>query len=105
MSLAISNTQYRQPKAQPRSAAAGKQGNNAGKDGAKGNAGKPRRGRNARPAKKTATELDADMENYMADSTTNTGAAPAAAPAANGDSAMADEISVSQTLENDESFF
>ncbi|KAJ3486753.1 hypothetical protein NLG97_g6553 [Lecanicillium saksenae] len=83
-----------QPKAQPKSAAAGKQGNNASKDGAKGKAGKPRRGRNARPAKKTATELDADMDNYMADSTTNNAAAaPAAAPAANGDSAMADEIS------------
>ncbi|KAJ4155015.1 hypothetical protein LMH87_000281 [Akanthomyces muscarius] len=81
-----------QPKAQPRSAA-GKQSNNAGKDGAKGKAAKGRRARNARPAKKTATELDADMENYMADSTANTGAAPAAAPATNGDSAMADEIS------------
>ncbi|EGX88497.1 RNA annealing protein Yra1, putative [Cordyceps militaris CM01] len=88
-----------QPKAQPRSAAAGKQINNAGKDGAKGKAGKGRRGRDARPAKKTATELDADMDNYMADSSTNTAAAaPAAAPAANGDSAMADEISVSSQL-------
>ncbi|KAM3511269.1 hypothetical protein MY11210_005070 [Beauveria gryllotalpidicola] len=85
-----------QPKSQPKSAAAGKQSNNAGKDGAKGRAaGKGRRGRNARPTKKTATELDADMDNYMADSTTNNtaAAAPAAGPAANGDSAMADEIS------------
>ncbi|TQV95207.1 hypothetical protein V2A60_009745 [Cordyceps javanica] len=83
-----------QPKAQPKSAAAAKQGNNAGKDGAKGKAGKGRRGRNARPIKKSLTELDADMDNYMADSSANTaGAAPATATAANGDSAMADEIS------------
>ncbi|OAA63178.1 RNA recognition motif domain protein [Cordyceps fumosorosea ARSEF 2679] len=90
-----------QPKAQPKSAAAGKQGNGAGKDGAKGKGGRPaRRGRNSRPIKKTATELDADMDNYMADSAAVT--APAAAPAANGDSAMADEISVSKPFVEDD---
>lgn len=45
------------------------------------------------------------MENYMADSTANAGVAPAVAPATNGDSAMADEISVSQAAVDDESFF
>lgn len=88
---------FSQPKAQPKSAA-GKQGNNNAKGGAKGNTGKGRRGRNARPTSKSATELDADMDNYMADTTPNVNAAAsasAAAPAANGDSAMDDEISVS----------
>ena len=88
-----------QPKAQPKSAAS-KPAANAGKGAAnKGAAGgaKPRRGRNARPAKKTAEELDSEMADYFgggsAPAGENTTAAPApAAAAASGDAAMEDEI-------------
>ena len=96
------NTSDSQPKAQPKSAA-NKQTPNAGKGAAnKGAAAgaKPRRGRNARPAKKTAEELDSEMADYFggggappAAENTNTAAAPAA-PAAGGDAAMEDEIMV-----------
>ncbi|KAG6002816.1 hypothetical protein E4U43_001043 [Claviceps pusilla] len=87
-----------QPKAQPKSAASGKGATGGvGKagNGAKGAAAnKKRRGRNARPAKKTADELDTDMANYFSgsvDGANNTAAAPASA-AATGDAPMEDEI-------------
>ncbi|KAH6604874.1 hypothetical protein Trco_006581 [Trichoderma cornu-damae] len=89
-----------QPKVQPKSAASKKQNAAATKaGGAKGavaNANKKRRGRNARPAKKTAEELDSEMADYFTGANTNEaagGAAPGAVPApANGDAAMEDEI-------------
>ncbi|KAM0257153.1 hypothetical protein ACHAQJ_004514 [Trichoderma viride] len=91
-----------QPKSQPKSAAGKKQNNIATKaNGPKGaavaKANKNRRGRNARPAKKTAEELDSEMADYFVGSNPNEaagGAAPAAsAPApTNGDAAMEDEI-------------
>lgn len=98
------NPQCSQPKAQPRSAAGKKQNIAAAKaTGPKGaaaaNANKKRRGRNARPAKKTAEELDSDMADYFVNANNNeaAGGAPAAAPA-NGDAAMEDEIMVSLAL-------
>lgn len=89
-----------QPKAQPKSAAAGGRKAAAGKGAAaKGPAkaaGNKKRGKNARPAKKTAEELDAEMGDYFTANNDNAAApAPAAAaPAAagNGDAAMQDEI-------------
>ncbi|KAJ9158360.1 RNA annealing protein [Coniochaeta hoffmannii] len=88
-----------QPKAQPKSAATDKHGANAAKAGAAGKPArnKPRRGRNSRPSKKTAEELDSEMADYfVANNNTENGAAPApgAAPAAatNGDAAMDDDI-------------
>ncbi|EGR45921.1 uncharacterized protein TRIREDRAFT_110636 [Trichoderma reesei QM6a] len=91
-----------QPKAQPKSAAGKKQNTAAtkagGAKGAAANANKKRRGRNARPAKKTAEELDSEMADYFVGANNNeaAGAAPvAAAPApTNGDAAMEDEIMV-----------
>jgi THO complex subunit 4 len=92
-----------QPKSQPKSAANNKQKGAAGKGpagknatAAKGN-GKPKRqGRNARPAKKTAEELDSEMADYFVSTGNNENAgaaapAPAAAAAA-GDAPMEDEI-------------
>jgi len=89
-----------QPKSQPKSAAATKATTAAAKGTeARGKGRKPRGGRGgraARPAKKTAEELDSEMADYF----DNTAAAPetgavaiegAAQPAANGD-AMDDEI-------------
>jgi len=79
-----------QPKSQPKSAAATKSASTGSGARGKGNRGRGRGGRNARPAKKTAEELDSEMADYF-----ETGAnAPAAttAPAANGDAAMDDEI-------------
>jgi THO complex subunit 4 len=74
-----------QPKAQPKSAAADKK-KAAGPKGAaaKGAAAKKPRGRNARPSKKTAEELDSDMADYFTPAGENAGApaAAAAAPAA-----------------------
>lgn len=90
-----------QPKAQPKSAASGKGASGGvGKsgNGAKGATNKRRRGRNARPAKKTADELDTDMANYFsgsADGANNAAAAPATT-AATGDAPMEDEIMVSR---------
>ncbi|KAM5378882.1 hypothetical protein ACJZ2D_004184 [Fusarium nematophilum] len=87
-----------QPKAQPKSAAADKHNAGVAKGGpAKAPANKKRRARNARPAKKTAEELDSDMLDYFtsapnAEAGTNAAAAPAA-PAAAGDALMEDEIS------------
>lgn len=88
-----------QPKAQPKSAATVKHGANAAAGAKAGAAGKParakpRRGRNSRPAKKTAEELDSEMADYFVANNENGTAAPAAAaPAAtNGDAAMDDDI-------------
>ncbi|KOS22317.1 mRNA export protein mlo3 [Escovopsis weberi] len=86
------------------SAAAGKKqpvnGNkgNAPKGAAAQAANKKRQGRNARPAKKTAEELDSEMADYFesaANGNTENPAAPAAA-APNGDAAMEDEIMTGQ---------
>lgn len=94
--------QNSQPKAQPKSAAADKSTGNGAKGAAagKGAAAKkqPRRGRNSRPAKKTAEELDSEMADYFeaapanAAAATETAAAAAPAAAANGDAPMEDEI-------------
>jgi THO complex subunit 4 len=86
-----------QPKAQPKSAAGKKQNSTTTKaGGAKGavaNANKKRRGRNARPAKKTAEELDSEMADYFVGANAEAGGAAAGAPApANGDAPMEDEI-------------
>ena len=92
------------PKAQPKSATATKKV--VGKDGVKGRpvakAGKPKRGRNARPKAKTAEELDAEMTDYWggnnpsaAGTTTDAAATNGAAPAANASGDAMEEISVS----------
>jgi THO complex subunit 4 len=67
-----------QPKAQPKSAAADKKG--AAKTAGKG--AKKQRGRNARPAKKTAAELDSEMADYFVAAPNNENAAVAAVAAA-----------------------
>lgn len=79
-----------QPKAQPKSAAATKSAASTGA-GTRGKAGRGRGrgGRNARPARKTAEELDSEMADYFE---TGANAAAAPAPATNGDAAMDDEI-------------
>ncbi|KAH7134713.1 RNA recognition domain-containing protein [Dactylonectria estremocensis] len=92
-----------QPKAQPKSAAANKHNANVAKgEAAKGGraANKKRAGRSARPAKKTAEELDSEMADYF-----DSAAAAAAAGNSNenpvnvapvaavtGDASMEDEI-------------
>ncbi|CAK7217273.1 RNA-binding RNA annealing protein [Sporothrix bragantina] len=104
-----------QPKPQPKSAATDKRGNNAAKGAGnqKGNNNNNqqngtkkaggRRARSARPAKKTAEELDSEMADYFVSNGTATNgaaasaaaaaAAPAAAPAAaTADAPMDDEI-------------
>ncbi|KAF4977367.1 hypothetical protein FZEAL_6095, partial [Fusarium zealandicum] len=87
-----------QPKVQPKSAAAAKHNTGVAKGGAATGpaANKKRRARNARPAKKTAEELDSDMADYFVPSGTteaSTSAAPVApAPAATGDALMEDDI-------------
>jgi len=82
-----------QPKPQPKSAASTK---TAGKTRGKTGRGGARGGRNARPAKKTAEELDSEMVDYWqagaAATETNGGASGAAQPAAGGDANMDDEI-------------
>lgn len=88
-----------QPKSQPKSAASTKKTDNATRGkAARGRGGKA--GRNARPAKKTAEELDSEMVDYWNNGATATetdGAANGAAPAAaNGDANMDDEILVSR---------
>jgi len=84
-----------QVKAQPKSAAATKNGaagtSTRGKGARGGRAGKG--ARNPRPSKKTAEELDSEMADYWengANATGETGATNGAAPAA--DAAMDDEI-------------
>lgn len=92
-----------QPKAQPKSAASNKHSAGAAKgNAAKGKGNKPARARNARPAKKTAEELDSEMADYFvanSNADSNANAAPAAAPApvATGDAPMEDEIMVSNS--------
>lgn len=88
-----------QPKPQPKSAAADKHNANAAKGGvaAKGPANKRRRGRNNRPAKKTAEELDHEMDDYFVGtapgaSANNDAATAAPAVPASGDAPMEDEI-------------
>jgi THO complex subunit 4 len=89
-----------QPKAQPKSAAADKQKASAAKGGAKAVGKGQRRTRSARPAKKTAEELDSEMADYFVASGNNENAgaaapaAAAAAPAAGNGDAMEDEIMV-----------
>jgi len=81
-----------QPKAQPKSAVPTKAAG-AG-TGARGKSarGRGRGGRNPRPAKKTAEELDSEMADYWeSGATANNGGATTAQPA-NGDAAMDDEI-------------
>lgn len=80
---------------QPKSAAAVKHGANGAKTGA-GNKvvkkGGPRRARTGRPSKKTAEELDSEMADYFDGAAATTETATGAAPAANGDAQMEDEI-------------
>ncbi|KAK4210003.1 hypothetical protein QBC37DRAFT_377462 [Rhypophila decipiens] len=88
------------PKVQPKSAAnvkhtangTAKGGPAAGRGGKK--AGRGRGGRNSRPAKKTAEELDSEMADYFDAAGNADNAAVTAAPAAatNGDAPMEDEI-------------
>ncbi|KUI67507.1 mRNA export protein mlo3 [Cytospora mali] len=85
-----------QPKAQPKSAAADKSSGKGAKpvSAAKGASTKKGRGRpkSARPTKKTADELDAEMADYFdAAKAAEANGAPAAAPT-NGDAPMEDEI-------------
>jgi THO complex subunit 4 len=88
-----------QPKAQPKSATAGRKaavgkGAVAKAGGAKAGE-KKRRGKNVRPAKKTTEELDAEMGDYFTANNDSAAApvAPATAAApATGDAAMQDEI-------------
>ncbi|KPM39340.1 hypothetical protein AK830_g7238 [Neonectria ditissima] len=89
-----------QPKAQPKSAAANKHNTKVTKGGpAQGGPAKKKSGRSARPAKKTAEELDSEMADYFdasaaaaAGTTTGENANVAApAPATAGDATM-DEI-------------
>lgn len=91
----MSNTDNRQPKSQPKSAAATKSTASAGA-GTRGKAGRGRGrgGRNARPTRKTAEELDSEMADYFDAGAAGT-AAPA--PATNGDAPMDDEIMVRYT--------
>lgn len=62
----------------------------------KGARGRGRGGRNARPTKKTAEELDSEMADYWETGANANGAdaTATAQPAANGDAAMDDEILV-----------
>lgn len=83
-----------QPKPQPKSAAADKHNNaNGAKGGIAKGPNKKRRGRNARPAKKTSEELDLEMEDYYnAAPANNEAAVSAPAAPANGDAPMEDQI-------------
>jgi THO complex subunit 4 len=86
------NNEYSQPKPHPKSAAATKAANDTGAAtrGKGGKRGRGGRARNARPAKKTAEELDSEMADYFDAAAAPTEAAPAAA--AGGDAPMDDEI-------------
>ncbi|CAG8970664.1 hypothetical protein HYALB_00003419 [Hymenoscyphus albidus] len=77
-----------QPKSQPKSAAVTKGTTAARGKAARGRGGKTTK--NARPAKKTAEELDSEMADYFGGA--NTEAAQPAANGTNGDAAMDDEI-------------
>lgn len=82
-----------QPKPQPKSAASTKT-NSASAARGKGRGRGGRGGRNPRPAKKTAEELDSEMVDYWQTgaTTVETDGGAAAQPAANGDANMDDEI-------------
>lgn len=95
----MSNISSSQPKSQPKSAAVTKSAATAATRG-KGRGRGGRGARSARPAKKTAEELDSEMMDYWQSGTTATeteGAATGTAQpaAANGDANMDDEILVS----------
>lgn len=84
-----------QPKAQPKSAAADKSSGRGAKPASAGKGAAAKKGRaarpkNARPTKKSADELDAEMADYF-DAAKAGGEANGAA-ATNGDAAMEDEI-------------
>lgn len=92
-----------QPKAQPKSAANTKTTANGvkgaegrGRGSARSRGGKTRGGRAARPAKKTAEELDSEMADYFDNgNAANTEAVPStngAAPAAATGDAMEEEV-------------
>lgn len=92
-----------QPKAQPKSAASDKHGAAAKKAGQAAGRGRNKRrgtGRSARPAKKTAEELDSEMADYFDAGANNNGngngnegaAAQPAAAAAPADAAMEEDI-------------
>jgi len=83
-----------QPKSQPKSAVPSKNAQ-AGGAGTRGKSarGRGRGGRNPRPTKKTAEELDSEMADYWETGANATGGETTTAqPAANGDAAMDDEI-------------
>jgi len=85
-----------QPKSQPKSAVPTKNAGAAG-TGTRGKnvRGRGRGGRNSRPTKKTAEELDSEMADYWetgANANGGEATTSAAQPAANGDAAMDDEI-------------
>lgn len=82
------------PKPQPKSAVPTKTGAGSGARG-KGAKGGKRGGKTARPAKKTAEELDSEMADYWETGATNVGDAATtggAAQPANGDANMDEEI-------------
>jgi THO complex subunit 4 len=85
-----------QPKAQPKSAAVTKATASTRGKSARGR-GRGGSAKSARPAKKTAEELDSEMVDYFGGSTTETNGAGAgnAQPATNGDANMDDEVLVS----------
>jgi THO complex subunit 4 len=92
-----------QPKSQPKSAAVTKATTNAANGTASGGRrrGRGGRSRNSRPAKKTAEELDSEMQDYFetggaAATETGAGTNGVAQSAANGD-VMEDEVLVSYT--------
>ncbi|KAG5998119.1 hypothetical protein E4U52_001720 [Claviceps spartinae] len=102
-SLAERTAQPKQPKAQPKSAASTKGANNGAVksgNGANGAANKKRRGRNARPVKKTADELDTEMANYFSGAAdgANNAAAGGAVNEASVDASMEDAILVGTYL-------
>lgn len=87
------------PKSQPKSAAVTKQtAANTKTTAGKAGAAKKRRGRDTRPTKKTAEELDTDMADYFKSGSNNENAPAQAAPAAaaGGDAAMEEDIMVSR---------
>jgi len=80
-----------QPKPQPKSAAVTKTAS-ATRGRGKGGRGGKGAARNARPAKKTAEELDSEMVDYWQAGAAATETNGAAQPAAGGDANMDDEI-------------
>ncbi|CAH0041453.1 unnamed protein product [Clonostachys solani] len=73
------------PKAQPKSAVNDKKGAAAKAGNAKPNAPKKPRGRNVRPAKKTAAELDSEMADYFEATPANDATAAATGANTNGE--------------------